>query len=125
MRTLLLVWSLWLAHAQALAAEPVKELEKLLERPIIGPRQALLEVQEYTDAKISRMPAVKSAEEWDRIARQLREDVLNKVVYRGAAAGAVRRAGRAREGRAGAAEGLVRNAGNGVRPVALRLREKK
>src|SRR5438445_10441209 len=62
-----------------------KEMEALLGREIIGPRRTLLEVQDYTEAKVPRMPAVSSASEWDAYAQRLRRDVLDRVVYRGEA----------------------------------------
>jgi hypothetical protein len=67
-------------------AEEKSALAELLAREIVGPRQALVDAQEFVDPKIPRMPQVKSAEEWDRIAARLRQDVLERVVFRGEAA---------------------------------------
>jgi len=69
------------------AAEPAKALQAALDKPIIGPRQSQLEVQDWCEARVPRMPAVKTAAEWEAIANRLRQDVLDKVVFRGAAAG--------------------------------------
>jgi len=74
-----------LATASARADDKL-DLAGLLGREIIGPRQTLLEVQDYTEARIPRMPKVASAAEWDKLAATLRAAVLEKVVYRGAAA---------------------------------------
>jgi hypothetical protein len=62
------------------------QLGEILGREIIGPRQAMLDAQEYLEPRIPRMPQVKSAAEWEQIANQLRADVLRKVVFRGEAA---------------------------------------
>jgi dienelactone hydrolase len=56
----------------------------LLAREIISPRQTLLEVQEYVDARIPRMPAVATRADWEREAARLRNQTLERVVYRGA-----------------------------------------
>jgi hypothetical protein len=61
------------------------DLQALLDREIIGPRQALVDVQEYVDAKVPRMPEVKSLDDWERHATQLRAAVLERVVFRGEA----------------------------------------
>src|SRR5262249_33456187 len=58
----------------------------LLGRPILNPRQVLLELQEYLDARVPRMPALGSVAEWERGAERLRADVLSRVVFRGEAA---------------------------------------
>jgi dienelactone hydrolase len=67
------------------AADGKGAIQALLSREVIGPRQGMLEVQEYTEAKVPRMPAVKSAADWDREAERLRAEVLARVVYQGAA----------------------------------------
>jgi dienelactone hydrolase len=82
---LLLLASGFLAGTSSLQADDKPDLAALLGREIIGPRQTLLEVQDYTEARIPRMPKVESAAEWDKLAATLRAAVLEKVVYRGAA----------------------------------------
>ena len=67
------------------AAEPT-ELETLLNRPILEPDQALMDVQFYCSGRIPKMPEVDSAEKWTKLADQYREAVLRDVVYRGKAA---------------------------------------
>lgn len=62
------------------------DLTAILGREIIGPRQALIEVQEYCDARVPRMPKVQTAAEWEQHAIRIRADVLERVVYRGEAA---------------------------------------
>jgi hypothetical protein len=56
-----------------------------LGKPIIGPRQSMLEVQDYLEPRLVRMPAVKSAAAWEKTAARLRQDVLDRVVLRGEA----------------------------------------
>jgi hypothetical protein len=70
---------------RAIAAE-VEEIKQLLARPIIGPSVALAEVQEYTEARVPPMPAVKTLAEWEEYANRTRRETLARVVYRGEAA---------------------------------------
>ena len=68
------------------AADDRKEIEQALAKPIVAPGQTLTELQGYLDAKVPRMPNVKSAEQWKAIERDLRARVLDQVVFRGEAA---------------------------------------
>jgi hypothetical protein len=61
-------------------------LEEALGREIIGPRQSLLDLQDYLEPRIPRLPSFGSAAEWEKYADRLRADVLAKVVFRGEAA---------------------------------------
>src|SRR5437867_3711019 len=61
-------------------------VQELLGREIIGPRLGLIEVQDYTEAHVPRMPAVKTVAEWEQHANRMRADVLERVVFRGEAA---------------------------------------
>ncbi|HEY7157624.1 MAG TPA: acetylxylan esterase [Gemmataceae bacterium] len=70
----------------AIHADEPSPLKQALSREIIGPRQALLDVQERIEARIPRMPDVKTAAEWDKYAERIRREVLNRVVFRGEAA---------------------------------------
>lgn len=63
-----------------------KTVEALLKREVVTPRQAEIDVQEYTDAKIPRLKKFTSEKEWQSYATDLRKKVLNQVVYRGKAA---------------------------------------
>ncbi|MGH7224165.1 MAG: hypothetical protein ACRELF_13120 [Gemmataceae bacterium] len=69
----------------ARAADP-SPVEQALSREIIGPRQALLDVQERIAARIPRMPEVKTVAEWEKQAQHIRRAVLDRVVFRGEAA---------------------------------------
>jgi hypothetical protein len=46
----------------------------------------MAEVQVFTEARVPRMPAVKSAAEWQKIADRLRRDMFERVIFRGEAA---------------------------------------
>jgi dienelactone hydrolase len=72
------------AAVPASAAEK-SALEEALAREIIGPRQALLDLQDYLEPRIPRVPAAGTVEEWERHARRIRADALDKVVFRGEA----------------------------------------
>jgi hypothetical protein len=74
-----------LAGTAPAAAAEKPALEEALAREIIGPRQALLDLQDHLEPRIPRMPAVGSVAEWERHARQIRVGVLEKVVFRGEA----------------------------------------
>src|ERR1043166_3258030 len=66
------------------AANPV---ETWLGREIIGPTQTLAEVQAFTECRVPLIPEVESAGEWNRIAERLRRETLERIVFRGEAAG--------------------------------------
>jgi hypothetical protein len=65
---------------------PVGPLEELLAREVIGPRQTLLDLQDFLEPRIPRMAAVATTTEWEKTAQRLRADVLDRVVFRGEAA---------------------------------------
>ena len=73
-----------ICFANAAFASP--EIEKLLARSIIDSNLPLQEVQAFTEARVPVMPAVSSAAEWTSLADRLRQDTLDKVVFRGEAA---------------------------------------
>src|SRR5262245_24502154 len=77
---------LFLGVASASRAADQPALQAFLDREVIGPRQTLVESQEYLDARVPRMPEVKTREEWERHAERMRKEVLERVVYRGQAA---------------------------------------
>jgi len=61
-------------------------VETWLGQEIIGSTQTLAEVQAFTESRVPLMPEVKSAGEWDRLAKRLRQQTLERVVFRGEAA---------------------------------------
>ena len=67
------------------SAEPL-DLKAELSRPIITPETSLEETQVYLERRIPRLPEVKTAKEWDSLAAKWRQEVLDKVVFRGEAA---------------------------------------
>jgi hypothetical protein len=71
------------AIAACLAAGPIDDV---LSREVIGPRQSLLDTQEYVERRLPRIPKPATVAEWEATAKQIRADVLEKVVYRGEAA---------------------------------------
>jgi Acetyl xylan esterase (AXE1) len=74
------------AVAVPVSAQEKSPVATFLDREIIGPRQSLLDTQEYLEPRIPRMPAVKSVAEWEKHAGKIRKDVLDHVVFRGEAA---------------------------------------
>ena len=72
-----------LAAPLASAAEP--DIAAHLARPVVGVRQPVHEVVTFAEERVPRMPALKSADEWQKFADRTRKDVLDKVVLRGAA----------------------------------------
>ena len=82
-----LLVSLSLACATlAPAADAPSGLQALLQHPIIGTNVPMDEVQAFTETRVPRMPVVKSAAEWQKIADRLRHDMFERVVFRGEAA---------------------------------------
>jgi len=61
-------------------------VEDWLGREIIGTNQTLTDVQAYTESRVPLMPEVKSAGEWERLAKRLRRQTLEGVIFRGEAA---------------------------------------
>lgn len=62
------------------------DFKAILGKEIIGPRLTEVEWQDYCEARVPRVPPVKSVEEWERLANKIRANVLEQVVYRGEAA---------------------------------------
>jgi dienelactone hydrolase len=62
------------------------DVQVLLGREVIGPRQSLLEVQDYLEGRVPAMPRVESKADWEKEAARIRAALLERVVYRGEAA---------------------------------------
>src|SRR5262245_18106198 len=60
-------------------------VKSALGKVIVGPRQSLLEAQDYIEPRIAKMPEVKTAAEWTKFAEKLRQEVIKRVVLRGEA----------------------------------------
>ena len=65
------------------AAQPLS-LENALTKPILAANQALVEVQVYTASHVKSIPLVSTAQQWTQAKEQLRKQLLNEVVLRGA-----------------------------------------
>src|SRR5262245_8407756 len=74
-----------LLAAGPLAAADKTPVQEALAREIIGPRLALSEVQDYLDPKVPRLPEGLTRAAWEKQAQRLRQEVLDRVVFRGAA----------------------------------------
>ena len=62
------------------------DLSSLISKEIIGPRQAMIDLQKYLATRIPSLPQFESSVAWEKYAAKVREDVLQKVVFRGEAA---------------------------------------
>jgi dienelactone hydrolase len=58
-------------------------VKSALEKAILAPRTALLELQDHTEALLPKMPRFTTAGQWNTYAQKLRQDILDKVVLRG------------------------------------------
>lgn len=67
------------------AAAPL-DVAAALSKPIVDPQQSLDEVQAFTQSRIVPMPQATTAGEWEEHAARIRQDVLERVVFRGEAA---------------------------------------
>src|SRR5262245_47058278 len=56
-----------------------------LAKEIIPPRQTLLELQDFVEPRLAKLPPPTTAAEWEKVAEKLRQDVLDHVVLRGEA----------------------------------------
>ena len=51
----------------------------------LSPRQATLDVQDYLESKLPKLPSFEKPEQWTAYADRLRKEILDKVVFRGEA----------------------------------------
>lgn len=70
------------AVATALAADEAT-LRGFLDRQIVSPDLVMMEVERFCDIRVPRMPTVSSVKEWEKHAKQLRRDVLERIALRG------------------------------------------
>ncbi|MDE2680617.1 MAG: hypothetical protein OSB29_04550 [Verrucomicrobiota bacterium] len=81
--------SLLLAQPTFIAnPDPLTEADiaKALSEEIIGPDLALEEVRVFNETRVPEMPHVRTAAEWKTKAAEYRKNILDKVIFRGAAA---------------------------------------
>ena len=76
-------WAIQVPTTNALDEGSIKQL---LQRHLVGSERALADVQRFTESRVRMMPAVESRAEWEKLATQIRRDVLQNVVFRGEAA---------------------------------------
>jgi dienelactone hydrolase len=62
-------------------------VDSALARPILAERQTFAEAQAFCLARVPRMPAIATAEQWRKQVEQYRAEVKSKVIFRGEAAG--------------------------------------
>jgi hypothetical protein len=67
-------------------ASQSESVATLLRATILETNLPLAEVQAYTESRVPLMPNVTTVAEWEKLAKKMREDALNKVVFRGKAA---------------------------------------
>lgn len=63
------------------------EIQSLLDHEIIGSVLPMTEVQRYCHERVPAMPHLHSVARWKQVAEQIRSQVLQRIVYRGAAVG--------------------------------------
>jgi hypothetical protein len=68
-----------------LLCQDAAELKKTLSREILGPQKSLEEIQDFLEPRVPGVPEARSAEEWQRLAAELRTRVLRDVFFRGEA----------------------------------------
>lgn len=78
-------WIMLAAQRPAFSADTF-DLKAELSRPIITPQTSLEETQVFLERRIPQLPEVKTAKDWDALAAKWRQEVLDKVVFRGEAA---------------------------------------
>ncbi len=66
--------------------EITTEITALLKHEVIGSELPLAEVQRYVEGRVPKIPVCASESEWQAKADQLRQAVLDRVVFRGEAA---------------------------------------
>jgi len=68
------------------SAEDANSIESLLAQPILDADTSKNEVREFTRARVPKLQTPASAEAWTRSAEQIRQDMFDRVVFRGEAA---------------------------------------
>ena len=81
--------SLLLAQSSTIGnPDPLTEADigKALSEKIIGPDLALEEVRVFNESRVPEMPRVRTAAEWKTKVAEYRQNILDKVIFRGSAA---------------------------------------
>lgn len=79
-------WLLTTLPQLATADDAAPIVRELLERDLLPSDLPLQEVQEYTEARVPRLITPTDRDDWRREAERLRQETLDKIVYRGEAA---------------------------------------
>lgn len=72
--------------AFAAPADDLTWLDARLSQPILQPRQTLVETQIHLASRVKPIPPIGDSAQWDRYVPQLRNQILDNVVFRGEAA---------------------------------------
>ncbi len=66
----------------ALSARTVEpsDVKSLLDREIVGPRQARLDVSEYLRGHIPKVRPAKTADEWAKESERLRREIVKRIM---------------------------------------------
>ncbi len=75
-----------LAFTATAFAQDETPLEKCLKQPLLEQRTVQQEVEDYVERKVPPVPEAKTTQEWEKHARRMRQETLDKVVFRGEAA---------------------------------------
>lgn len=67
-------------------AQDESPLEKQLKMPLLEPLTVQKEVEDYCERKVPPVPEATTTQEWEKHARRMRNETLDKVVFRGEAA---------------------------------------
>lgn len=86
LRQWICVGILWTCGGSWLAAADW-DVAAALNRPILAPHRTLAEILRYAEPRIPTVPEIRDAAVWQRYAEELRKTILDRVIYRGAAAG--------------------------------------
>src|SRR5262245_40305552 len=85
LRLWMCVGILWGCGSGLSAAD--RDVAAALNRPILAPHRTLGEILRYAEPRIPTVPEIRDAAEWQRYAEGLRKKILDRIIYRGAAAG--------------------------------------
>ncbi len=72
-----------LASVAAMAQSAASTLSKFLPNPLQSPGVVTYQMQQFLMKRVPKLPAPASGSEWTREAQQIRERVLNDVIYHG------------------------------------------
>src|SRR4051812_2708477 len=81
MKGVLPLCALLLCCAAARADEAF--VKEALGRPILPSGHTLKETQDHLEPKLPKLPAFENADEWDRYADKIRQEMMDRVILRG------------------------------------------